>query len=73
MYTTHKITKIVSFTFLVALMINVKVINAQEELAVFVVDWHKGETVAKRLSREELFEISQYGIDLFTNLETFIA
>jgi AAA15 family ATPase/GTPase len=46
--------------------------NGREELAVFVVDWKDGKTVVKKLSAEQLYEIYQYGVDLFTNIETFI-
>ena len=46
--------------------------NAREDLAVHLVDWKDGETTVKRLSDADLHEIYQYGIDLFTNLETFI-
>ena len=46
--------------------------NAREDLAVYLVDWQNDETVVKRLSSDDLHEIYQYGVDLFTNLETFI-
>ena len=46
--------------------------NAREDLAVYLVDWKDGETTVKRLSDADLYEIYQYGIDLFTNLETFV-
>jgi AAA15 family ATPase/GTPase len=46
--------------------------NAREELSIFIVDWKDDETVIKKLSQEDLHEIYQYGVDLFTNLETFI-
>ena len=46
--------------------------NAREDLAVYLVDWKKGETTVKRLSDADLDEIYQYGVDLFTNIETFI-
>ncbi len=46
--------------------------NAREDLAVYLVDWQDDETVVKRLIDAELYEIYQYGIDLFTNLETFV-
>jgi AAA15 family ATPase/GTPase len=46
--------------------------NAREDLAVYLVDWVDGESTVKRLSDEELHKIYQYGVDLFTNLETFI-
>ena len=46
--------------------------NAREELSIYIVDWQDDETIVKKLSHEQLHEIYQYGIDLFTNLETFI-
>lgn len=46
--------------------------NAQDELAVFIVDWQNGETTITKLTNEQLFEAYQYGVDLFTNLETFL-
>lgn len=46
--------------------------NSRDELAVFVVDWVNDETVVKKLSEEQVHEIYQYGVDLFTNLESFI-
>ena len=46
--------------------------NAREDLAVYLVDWKDGETTVKRLTDNDLHEIYQYGVDLFTNLETFI-
>jgi AAA domain, putative AbiEii toxin, Type IV TA system len=46
--------------------------DARQDLAVYLVDWHEGETTVKRLSDDDLHEIYQYGIDLFTNLETFV-
>ena len=46
--------------------------NAIEELSIFMVDYKDGETVANKLSREDMEDIRQYGIDLFTNYETFL-
>ncbi len=46
--------------------------NGRDELAVFVVGWENGETIVKKLSDEQLYDIYQYGVDLFTNIETFI-
>jgi AAA15 family ATPase/GTPase len=45
--------------------------NARHELAVFVVDWKNGETVVHALTDEQLEEVYQYGVDLFTNIEAF--
>ena len=46
--------------------------NAREELSIYIVDWQDDETIIKKLSQEQLHEIYQYGIDLFTNIETFV-
>lgn len=44
----------------------------QKELAVYIIDYDKGETVIKRLDDNEVLEIAQYGIDLFFNLESYL-
>ncbi|MDP3913367.1 MAG: AAA family ATPase [Bacteroidota bacterium] len=46
--------------------------NAIDELSIFMVDYKDGETVANKLSNEDMEDIQRYGIDLFTNYETFI-
>jgi hypothetical protein len=46
--------------------------NAREDLAVYLVDWQDNETIVKRLSDADLYQIYQYGVDLFFNIETFI-
>lgn len=46
--------------------------NAMDELSIFMVDYKGGETVANRLSKEDMADIQRYGIDLFTNYETFL-
>ncbi|WP_153796436.1 AAA family ATPase [Foetidibacter luteolus] len=46
--------------------------NAQEELAVFNVDFRDKQTVVKALSRDELHEILQNGVDIFTNNEMYL-
>jgi AAA15 family ATPase/GTPase len=46
--------------------------NAMNDLAIFVVDYKDNQTVVKSLSESELSEVYQYGIDLFTNIETFL-
>ena len=46
--------------------------EAAEDLAVYVVDYNKGETVIKRLTENELLEVAQYGVDLFFNLESYL-
>ncbi|MCA1759856.1 MAG: AAA family ATPase [Bacteroidales bacterium] len=46
--------------------------NARDELSIFMVDYKNGETVANKLSKEDMDDIYGYGIDLFTNYETFL-
>jgi len=46
--------------------------NGMDELAVFVVSYQNNETVTRLLSREELHDIYQNGVDLFTNSESFV-
>ena len=46
--------------------------NAIDDLAIFMVDYKKGETVVNKLTSDDISDILQYGIDLFTNYETFI-
>jgi AAA15 family ATPase/GTPase len=46
--------------------------NAREELAVFIVHYEQHETKVRQLSRVELHNIFQNGVDLFTNSESFI-
>jgi len=46
--------------------------NRKEDLAVYLVDFREGETKIKRLSEERLDEVSQFGVDLFFNLEIFL-
>jgi len=46
--------------------------NARDELSIFMVDYKNGETVANKLSKEDMDNIYGYGIDLFTNYETFL-
>jgi hypothetical protein len=46
--------------------------DARDELAIFMVDYKNGETVANKLTREDLDDIYGHGIDLFTNYEMFL-
>lgn len=46
--------------------------EVQNDLAIYLVDYDKGETVIKRLTDDQVSEIAQYGIDLFFNLETYL-
>jgi len=46
--------------------------NCREELSIFMADFKEGETIIKKLSREELDEAYQYGVDLFMNNERYL-
>ena len=45
--------------------------HATDELAVFNVDYQDKQTQIRELSRSELHDIMQYGVDVFTNNEMF--
>jgi AAA15 family ATPase/GTPase len=47
--------------------------NAREDLSIFMVDFRDGQTVARALSRNEIEEVYQYGVDLFFNNEAYTA
>lgn len=47
--------------------------NAREDLAIFMVDFKDGQTVVKPLSKEEIYEVYKYGVDLFFNNEAYLA
>lgn len=46
--------------------------NAFDETSIFMVDYKNGETITNKLSKEDMSDILNYGIDLFTNYETFL-
>ncbi|ULT23544.1 AAA family ATPase [Sphingobacterium sp. E70] len=46
--------------------------DSRDELSVFMVHYDKHETKVRQLSEKELHEIYQFGIDLFTNSESYI-
>jgi AAA15 family ATPase/GTPase len=46
--------------------------NAQDELSVFMVYYEGYETKTKQLTHEELNDVYQNGVDLFTNSESFV-
>ncbi|MES2389524.1 MAG: AAA family ATPase [Bacteroidota bacterium] len=46
--------------------------NDREELAVYMVYYENNETKVKRLTEEDLDDITQYSMDVFTNSESFI-
>ncbi|RAJ08375.1 hypothetical protein LX64_01025 [Chitinophaga skermanii] len=46
--------------------------NAREDLGVFTVSYKDHETKVKKLTDQELHEVFQYGVDLFTNYESYL-
>lgn len=46
--------------------------NSRDELAVYMVHYENHETRLRRLADNELHEIYQFGVDLFTNSESYI-
>ncbi|OQP48111.1 hypothetical protein A4H97_30095 [Niastella yeongjuensis] len=46
--------------------------NGRDELSVYMVDFRDGQTVVNRLSSDQLYEIFQNGVDLFTNSESYL-
>ena len=46
--------------------------NSIDELSIFLTDLKNGETVVKQLTKDEMINIYQYGIDLFANNESFL-
>ncbi|MCF6270378.1 MAG: AAA family ATPase [Melioribacteraceae bacterium] len=46
--------------------------NSREDLSIFSTDFKNGETVIRKLTNDEIYEIYQYGVDLFTNNESYL-
>jgi AAA15 family ATPase/GTPase len=46
--------------------------NCREDLSIFLTDYKNGETILKKLTKEEMFDIYQYGVDLFANNESYL-
>jgi AAA15 family ATPase/GTPase len=73
---THEITESKSNQFILSThspyILDYFLENSIDELAIFMVDYKNGETVANKLSKEDLSDIREFGIDLFTNYETFL-
>lgn len=46
--------------------------NAQDELSIYMVGYVDKQTIVKQLTELQLHDIHQYGVDLFTNSESFI-
>ena len=47
--------------------------NSGKAVSVYVVGYNRGETVIKKLSRDQQHEIYQNGIDVFANIESYIS
>lgn len=48
------------------------ILEAGDDLSVYLVDYKDGETIIHYLSKEDLSEIRQYGVDLFFNIESYL-
>lgn len=46
--------------------------NSRNDLAIFSTDYKNGETVVRKLTKNEIDDIFQYGIDVFANNEIFL-
>jgi AAA15 family ATPase/GTPase len=46
--------------------------NCRQDLSIFIVDYKGGETKIKGLSKDEMFDIYQNGVDLFANNERYL-
>jgi len=48
------------------------ILDAGDDLSVYLVDYKDGETIIHYLSSDALSEIRQYGVDLFFNIESYL-
>ncbi len=48
------------------------ILDASDDLSVYLVDYRNGETIIHHLSSDDLSEIRQYGVDLFFNIESYL-
>ena len=48
------------------------ILDAGDNLSVYLVDYKDGETIIHYLSSDDLSEIRQYGVDLFFNIESYL-
>ncbi|GAB4029762.1 ATP/GTP-binding protein [Spirosoma jeollabukense] len=55
------------------LIVNDFLEGAINDLAIFMVDFKDGQTITKPLTREEIKEVYQYGVDLFFNNESYLS
>lgn len=47
--------------------------DAIDDLGIFMVDFKDGQTVVRALTKEEIYEVRHYGIDLFFNNEAYLS
>ncbi|WP_082111495.1 AAA family ATPase [Spirosoma radiotolerans] len=55
------------------LIVNDFLEGAIDDLAIFMVDFKDGQTVAKPLTRDEIQDVHKYGVDLFFNNEAYLS
>lgn len=55
------------------LIVNDFLEGAIDDLGIFMVDFKDGQTVVRSLSRDEIQEVHQYGVDLFFNNEAYLS
>lgn len=48
------------------------ILEAEDELSIYLVDYKDGETKIHNLSKEDLHEIRKYSVDLFFNIESYL-
>ena len=48
------------------------ILEAGEDLSVYLVGYEDGETTVRALTHDDLVEVRQYGVDLFFNLESYL-
>ena len=53
-------------------IVNALLESGKDEVAIYLVDMQRGNTVIQRLTGNEVQEIYEYGVDLFFNLETYL-
>ncbi len=46
--------------------------NSRDDLSIFSTNYKNGQTVVRQLTKKEMFDIYQFGIDLFTNNESYL-
>jgi AAA15 family ATPase/GTPase len=46
--------------------------NSRDDLSIFSTDLKNGETVIRQLTKDEIYDIYQYGVDLFANNESYL-